>query len=40
MHGVATQLRTNGVALPSLAVALSSLSYTAWRTEPASQIFT
>ena len=33
MHTVATQLRTNSVALLSLAVALSSFSYTAWRTE-------
>ena len=33
MHTVATQLRANAVALLSLAVALSSFSYTAWRTE-------
>jgi hypothetical protein len=33
MHTVLTQLRANGVALLSLVVALSSFSYTAWRTE-------
>jgi hypothetical protein len=33
MRTVATQLRANAVALFSLAVALSSFSYTAWRTE-------
>src|SRR5271165_6752743 len=33
MLTVARQLRANGVALLSLVVALSSFSYTAWRTE-------
>jgi len=33
MRTMATQLRDNGVALLSLVVALSSFSYTAWRTE-------